>query len=462
MAQQVREADIAAELSTVPPASSAASSAGQRWWRWPLYATLVLLYTALWAFSAHFKLSPTDLDVFFMPSAKVMLGGHPWLAYSVRYTANYPNANGPLSLLPLTFAAWVAQRGGWLSDPTSTRIVVMVIFTVFPLLMSYEAVRAVDRLRGVPLQGARRVFAYAVFALTPQLWHSTLLYGHIEQPIEIWLVLVSLRLLTTRRAGWSGVCLGLALLARTAAIVLCIPLVLYPLCRRRWREAAWQLGGVALTVVLGLLPFWLADRADVLWSLLTFRGSLDVGGGSLWGLAVSTPWEAFAKAHDSLVVMAAVALICLLVYLTRPSLDLRSREIMALLTICAFCFPLLIKTMWPYYFLEPYVLLAIWWLAQPLATSRRTRLLWICDALLTMGVIGIAQLGELGKSQPGVLSWMRLWSLAVTIAIVLAMLLLAALGLVPWHRRRVVFPPTVAPPTVAPPTSEAVPAGYNA
>jgi hypothetical protein len=452
MAQHIRETEVVSP--SLPPRPTAHPAHRPRrhwpWRRWLLFAGLALLYSVIWGVSGHFPLSPTDLDAFFLPSAKVMLDGHPWLAYTVRYSVTYPNANGPLSLLPLTFAAWVAQRGGWLSDPTNARTVVMAIFAIFPLLMSYEAVRAVDRLRGVPLQGKYRLFAYAIFALTPQLWHSTLLYGHIEQPIEIWLVLLSLRLLAERRAGWSGLCLGLALLVRTAAVVLCIPLVLLPLCRRRWREAAWQLGALILSVVVGLLPFWLADRKDVLFSLLTFRGELGVGGGSIWGVFIGSPWEAFAQAHDSVVVIAAVVVICLLVYLARPALDTRSRELVALLAICAFCFPLFIKTMWPYYFLEPYVLIGVWWLAQPVITSRRARLLWIAGCALTVGVLGIAQLGEYGRSQSALLDWMRFWSLAVSLAIVLFILLLLALGMVPWRRR-------VAPPL----SGEAAPAGYN-
>ncbi|HEX6121780.1 MAG TPA: hypothetical protein VFY89_01405, partial [Ktedonobacterales bacterium] len=226
MAQQLPEAGIAPQPVAPPldaPDRLDASPARRpaRWWqRRSFYAALVPLYVLLWAISGHFPLSPTDLDVFFLPSAKLMLGGHPWQAYAVRYATTYPNANGPLSLLPLTLAAWVAQRGGWLDDPTSARTVIMAIFAVFPLLMSYEAVRAIDRVRGVPLQGRYRLFAYAVFALTPQLWHSTFFYGHIEQPIEIWLVLLGLRLQSERRTGWAGLCLGLALLARSAAVVL--------------------------------------------------------------------------------------------------------------------------------------------------------------------------------------------------------------------------------------------------
>jgi hypothetical protein len=415
-----------------PSTTGSARSWSQRLrpWRKPAIVALIALYLAGWGFSASFPITTTDLDAFFLPSAVIMLGGHPWSAYVVRYAVSYPNANGPFSLLPLTAVSWLVQRLGWLNDPTPRRVVIMVFFAIFSLLLSYEGVRAVDRLRGMVLRGPARLLLYAVFALTPQLWHSVLFYGHIEQPIEIWLLLLGTRLLVERRAGWAGLCMGLMLLTRTSSLVFFLPLLVVLVCRRHWLMAAQVAVVGSVVPVLGVLPFWLGDRADTLYSLVTFRSELGVGGGNVWGLAIGTPLEAFAQAHDSLVVLGASVLIALVASLARPSLDIDSQALFALLAVTSFCFPLLIKTMWPYYFLEPYVLISVWWLAGLPRVGLRPRLLWLIGLVLPVGVLGIAQAGELGAGLVNTLTFVHAWSLAMTVSMLLVMALLTAFGLI--------------------------------
>ena len=63
---------------------------------------LILLYICLWGASGLFHINPTDFDVFFLPAAKLAAAGHPFEIYRVRYQDVYPNANGPLSSVPLT------------------------------------------------------------------------------------------------------------------------------------------------------------------------------------------------------------------------------------------------------------------------------------------------------------------------------------------------------------------------
>ena len=171
-------------------------------------ALLVLLYCGLWNLAARLPLNRTDLDAFFVPAARIALSGHPFNVYSVRFLEKYPNANGPLSLIPLTLASAIASWQGWLSDMELRRVVVMTIFAPFVLLMAREAVAAVDQLRAEPLTGLGRFAAYAVFALSPEVWHSMLFYGHIELPIMLWLTLAGIRQLAARHPARRGCCWG--------------------------------------------------------------------------------------------------------------------------------------------------------------------------------------------------------------------------------------------------------------
>jgi hypothetical protein len=159
--------------------------------------------------------------------------------------------------------------------------------------------------------------------------------------------------------------LGLAILARTSAVAYAIPLALLVLSRRGPRPAAVMLAGTAITVSLGLLPFLIADRANVVFSLLTSHGELPVGQGSIWRLAQGSPYESLVQHADSLLVLLAAFVISLVVLLRRPDLDVESNELYALLAAVGVCLPFLSKTTWSYYFFEPGVFATVWWLARP-------------------------------------------------------------------------------------------------
>lgn len=375
-------------------------------------AVLVTLYIALWVGVALLPITVTDLDAFFLPSARVALAGHPFEVYNIRYQALYPNANGPLSLIPLTLAAAIAQHAGWLDNPPLRRAVIMAVFAVIILLLAIEAVRAVERLTGHPLSASIRVLAYALFALAPPIWHSVMFYGHVEQPLMLWLVLVGIRMLQEKRPAAAGILLGLALLTRTSALLDLMPLVVLLLWRGRWRAVAQLCSVTVATLAVVLLPFWLVDRKDLIYSLVTFRAELTVAGGNVWGALFGTPLEnaaiGIAQRYDSLVVLGVALLLCALVFTFRPDLDVGSRDLYGLLVLTTLCFALFIKTLWPYYFLEPYLFAAIWWLSGVSTAVRRSS--WWLSIVLLAGLLGTELLGELFAtlSQNG--TWLASWS----------------------------------------------------
>ncbi|MGO8946330.1 MAG: hypothetical protein ACLQUY_01440 [Ktedonobacterales bacterium] len=387
----------------------------KRWVQPAGILALVLLYLGLWAFASLQITNPTDFDAFFLPSAKIALSGHPFDIYQVRYEGLYPNANGPLSTLPLTIVAALAEKLGILNDSGRCRMLVAVAFAVFPLLLSREALLTLDLLLKSPLRGVRRLLAFAVFALCPELWHSILGYGHIEHALMLFLLLAGVRSLMLRRTSWAGVLLGLALLTRSSAVLYLIPLTMLLLAERNWWRALRFAGCALATLALGLLPFALADRADLIYSLVTFHGLLPVGGGSIWGVVASAPLKSLGDHYDTVFVIGASLLLSPLLLLCFRNLRLGSGDIYALLAVSGLCFPLLLKTLWPYYYLDSYMLLALWWLssARPLP-NWGARMRWLLGAALPLSTVLAGELSEYGlDSSEG--SWTAAWSLTMTI-----------------------------------------------
>ncbi|MFN2568496.1 MAG: hypothetical protein ABR564_02710 [Candidatus Dormibacteria bacterium] len=375
-------------------------------------AILIGAYVGGSTLSGALTINPTDLDAFFLPSARTALSGHPLDVYGVRHDGLYPNANGPLSLIPLTAAAAVAQAMGLLGDLQLRRALIMGVFSIFALLMAREAVLAIDRLRGTAVSGGARIVFHGVFAASPLVWQSVLLYGHIEQPLCLWLTLRGIRSLLDGRARRGGVLLGLAVLSRTVEALLLLPLVGGAVVRRRAGEAGGLAGFVLLTVSVGLAPFLLARGGDTLFSLVTFRAGLPVGGGSIWYMAGGTPIEWWAQRVDGIVVLVAVCAVTGIVLRRRPQSASapQAAEIYGLLAISAMCFPLFAKTVWPYYLLDVYVLFTIWAVGawrRPLA--RGWYVPWLVPGLLT--ACGLT--AELGVTTSLDAVWRRLEGLAM-------------------------------------------------
>src|SRR3989442_246217 len=178
------------------------------------------------------------------------------------------------------------------------------------------------------------------------------------------------------------------MLALSRAAVPVNPLGLLVAARGRWRAVVALGGSSAITIALGLLPILLADRSDTIYSLLTHRAQMPVGGGSLWQVVVGTAFQWVPQRWDVLFVLGLAVLLSLIVILGRRDLDPSSRDTYGLLALAALTLPLLAKSVWPYYFLDAYVFGAVWWLGQadPLALGRRL----IPAAVPLIAVIGTA------------------------------------------------------------------------
>lgn len=314
-------------------------------------------YAALWFVVGLLPIMATDLDLFFWPSAKTALAGHPLMVYAPEGHDAYPNANGPLALVPLTAVGAVVQALGWLEDMHLRRAVAQAAFSLFIVLMAVEAVAAIEKLRGERLGRIARPLTYGGLVLAPPVWQSLLGYGHIEQGMEVWFVLVAVRWLNKGWMGRAGIAFALAVLARSSAAFLFIPLLV-----ATWRRGT--IGAARLTVfgavtgLAGLLPFYFADPADVTHSLVTFRANLLIGAGSIWNLTRGTSLEAVGQHSDILFVVASA--VTANAWLATRRGGFTEERLFAGLALTSASFVLLAKTVWPYYFMEAFVFATVW------------------------------------------------------------------------------------------------------
>lgn len=314
-------------------------------------------YALLWFAVGLAPFQQTDLDIFFWPSARQVVDGEPLLPYWAFGEALYPNANGPVSLLPLSLLGFLLRATGTIESEQIRRAAAMALFSLFVLLMAREAIAAIERLRGHPLVPGLKLFAYGVIALSPPVWDGVAGYGHIEQPIEIWLLLLAVRWLHEKRSLPAGIAFGAAIMTRSSAVLMSISFGLATL-PRGWRTLTVFFAAAASTAIAILLPFLLADTADVIHSLFTYRGRLPVGAGSIWSLVRGGPLEHIVQHWDTVAIVALVVATNILLSGRRGLAD--EKRLFAAMTATAAAFALLAKTVWPYYLFEMFVFGTIW------------------------------------------------------------------------------------------------------
>ncbi|HEU0027155.1 MAG TPA: hypothetical protein VFQ25_08570 [Ktedonobacterales bacterium] len=421
--------DLLTERATAPdderPLAPERSSRRRRWTRRALIILVALAYEAIWVSTAFDKVNPTDLDVFFFPATHFALAGHPLDIYHLRVGQRYPNANGPLGLVPVLLAAWLADLRGWLENVTLRRALVFAIAAIFPLLAGWEVMRVVERFvegMGERLRGLARALPYVPMALAPELWLSALYYGHIEQIIAVWLTLAALRLLMSQRTIASGALLGLALLARSDVALIILPIALTLAARKRIRDALWLALGTMNALLAGLLPFLIADTRDTLFSLVAFRGALPVGGGNIWSLSDAQAFLSFGQRYDALLALSLAALLTLATLALRRDLTIASPDLFGLLTVTTLCFALLIKTLWPYYYLEAALFATVWASArsvEPLRAHGRQWLIRFGELSLAwlprVGVLFCALVAEYGLEATSYEGWLPPWGLILAL-----------------------------------------------
>ena len=362
-------------------------------------ALLLVLYFGLAAIMGTQTSCDNDYGGVFLPSARFVLAGRPLDMYQVVAGGNnpnpaYPNANGPVGeviiagvlvpgralglqkiapICPITDPYPVPQ------DSIPLHLWVILIFALILLGIAAELMRLLDRWQPRPFTGWQRGLLWALILVSPPMWDSMIFYGHYEQLLALYFGLLAVRAYMGRKdaAGnptgqhfaLSGILLALGLLCRTSDIFVAIPLGLVLLYEQRWWGALrYVLGGV-ITVGAILLPFYLHDRKDLLYSLSGFRGALGIGDGSFWTFFRSTPLEKLVQPLDSTTGLVAATVMCVvLIWVGR----VRSTDAAIYALVCASClwFPLSIKAVWGYYFADPLIWGLAWALTRPMLRQR--------------------------------------------------------------------------------------------
>jgi hypothetical protein len=223
---------------------------------------------------------------------------------------------------------------------------------------------------------------------------------------------------------------GLAVLSRTTALIPLIAFGVLLLAERRWRPLA-MFGGIAAAVTaVGVAPFFLFDRANAMYSLVSWRGTAEIGGNSIWslfryaGTQAASPLlyalDHFARRLDMYSVIAFVAVVAYLAA-RRLRISAYGRDAWAVLAIATLAVPMLSKTNWPYYYLEPFVFLLIWEFAS--MHDRRSGV-WRWP-VLTFGYLSVAatlsqfigsqSVGELDRIVVGLLDFAAMLAFAIAV-----------------------------------------------
>jgi hypothetical protein len=307
----------------------------------------------------------SDLLSFFLPSADYILKGDPWHMYAVRFLQTYPNYNPPLSMFLLAPLLGLARAFGATNYGAEITFVALPFVVLIPLL-GYTILLALRALYP-EIPETQRLLAFVLVVLSPLAWQSIATWYHQEQPLMLILLVVAVLALQRRQTMLAGVLAGLAVLTRTTAVVPLIALGVLLVAARDWRALS-RFGGVAAGVAaIGLAPFFLFDPKDTIYSLVSWRGTAIIGSNSIWTLfAYNTNdgslrhlLDAIARRLDFYAVALFVVAVAWLAA-RRLGVTAYTREAWAVLGIATLAVPLLSKTVWPYYYLEPFVFLLIW------------------------------------------------------------------------------------------------------
>jgi hypothetical protein len=311
----------------------------------------------------------SDLANFFLKSATYIVRGDPWHMYVVRAAppyVNYPNVDPPLSIFLLApVLQWASSLGYTRSLGAEVAFVSLPFLPLVPLLGGF-AVTAL-RIARPATPAMFRFFVFALIALGPLTWISFATWGHLEQSVMLCLLVAGVVALQVRWVALAGVMIGLAILAGTAALFPAAALVTLLMATRRWRDAALIGGLAACVVALGMAPFLVVDRRDTVYAFVTWHGIEQIGGDSIWSLftidavAHTLPHTvgAIVRRLDTLFI-ATLAVVVAAQAGRRLRVSAYGPEVWAVLAMAALGLPMLAKVVWPYYYLQPFVLLLIY------------------------------------------------------------------------------------------------------
>ena len=315
-------------------------------------------------------IADSDLTNFFLKSADYILRGQPFQMYAVRADLTYPNYNPPLSIFLMAPLLGLARALSFAGTYGAQITFVTLPFIILVPILGYLCLRVMDRIYpGAP--EAQRLLVYGLVTLSPLTWQTYSIWYHVEQPLMLCLLIGAVVYMQREKPALAGLLGGLAFLTRTTALIPLIALGLVLLLTKAWRTLA-PFGGIsALVALIGLAPFFLFDRADAMYTFVSWRSQAQIGSDSIWAIFAYTGspdgtlnhlrylLDAVAKRLDTYSVIAVVAVTAWLA-VRRLRLRLADEDVWALVALAALATPMLSKQVWPYYYLEPFIFIVIW------------------------------------------------------------------------------------------------------
>jgi hypothetical protein len=337
-------------------------------WAYPAVTVMGLLLGAeaiVRGTRAVVSIADSDLTNFFFRSADYILRGDPWHMYAVRASGAYPNYNPPLSIALMAPLLALARAVGFANNYGEIITFICIPFLVFVPLLGYLVLRVLRHLYP-EMPEAQQLIAYGLILLSPLTWQTYGTWYHIEQPMMLCLLVGAVLAVQQRREALGGVLAGLAVMTRTTALIPLIALGLLLLFGGQWRALFKLAGAAAVVVAVVMAPFFFFDRADTVYSFLTWRGTAPIGGNSIWSIFASGNTTGLRHTLDMaarrLDMPSVILFVLVATYLAVRAFRITaySREAWAILTIAALAVPMLSKTNWPYYYLEPFVPMLVW------------------------------------------------------------------------------------------------------
>ena len=345
-----------------------------------LCGMLCLGYALVWSAVAHaVDLGAlSDLNRSFWPAVREVLAGHPLHLYAA-HTRRYGVDHGPVSLFPLSVVGALLDHFGLFADDQARRSAFAQLYAGASLLMARAVVDtavAVGRGRPSSSRRARLAMGAGVLVLPPLWWAG--LVGHLEVPMGVWFFLRAICAFRVAETGGpsratirAGAWLGLAMLTRSTVVLFAVPVGLVTLLCRGVRPAARAGAAAGVIGLVGMAPFLLADRADVLYSLFTLRSNQHVRWGSFMAITAGSRAESVAQAGDIFFVLLAILALSWVGWKRGKDWAVGTPNMFVLLTAAAACMPLLVKFGLPYYTVEMSAFALIWLYTEEPGLRRR-------------------------------------------------------------------------------------------
>lgn len=417
----------------LPPGAQGSTPIQVPRWAYPLVTVAALLIGAaaiVRETATVASVTDSDLTNFFFKSANYILMGDPWQMYAAHgsgLTATYPNYNPPLSIFLMAPLLGLARTIGFAASYGQQITFVSLPFIIFVPLLGYLVLRVLALLYP-QIPETQRLLAFMLVVLSPLTWQSIATWYHLEQPMMLCFLVASLFALQIRREGLAGVLAGLAVLSRTTALFPLIAIGLLLLLAKQWRSL-FTFGGVAALVgAIGVAPFFLFDRRDATYAFVSWRGTAEIGSNSIWtifaynghGSSLRHLLDAAARRLDAPSVVIFVLIVTFFA-VRRYRVSAYAPDAWAVAAIAALAVPMLSKTVWPYYYLEPFILLLVWEFAT-LHNRRAGVWRWpvlsfgfLVVAATLSQYIGLHSVGALDRISVGLLNFAAMLGFAIAL-----------------------------------------------